>query len=291
MSMRWKSLLKVAAVILIGGLIRFPLEQGYTAQMQEAGHLEKPLELSLRDDLGQSAFLATLGGFRGPVATLFAIEAVGAWQECNWGVVDSRYALCNKLQPKEVAYWTERAWMAGINAPHNYKYRLHLTPQVLQMRLCQQEARAISILREGIQHCPDSYTLYDTLGEMLSDSRKALTRDFAGAYEAFTRGSKCPGAPRFMARKADYVLARIPGREAEAWRVAMAGYRRDKLIRYAMLLATLEPVVKTIDPSAILPLELVPHAAQLRQKEAAMRRTDAEPAPVVTSPMLPQSPK
>ena len=289
MNIRWKSMLGTAGIILAGGLLRLPVEHSYTGEMQAAQLLEKPLELSLRDELGQSAFLAILGGFRGAVANFTALEAMDAWQQANWGVVDSRYALCNKLQPRESSYWDERAWHAGTNAPHNFGYRTRMQPGMREMRIRQHQEHAIEVLREAIQHCPESYTLYDRLGQYLGDDRQESIPDYTAAYEAFKRGAECRQAPAFMARRADYALARVPGRELEAWRALLKGYYATKLQRYAQLLATLEPVVRRLDPSALLPAEVSRHAEALRAAEVLQRSKFAPPPPVISTPSLPST--
>lgn len=70
MSIRWKSLLLALALIAAVGAIRLPLEQRYTENMRREQLLETPLNLSMRDELGQTFFIAVLGGFRSVVASL-----------------------------------------------------------------------------------------------------------------------------------------------------------------------------------------------------------------------------
>ena len=99
MNIRWKSRALALLVIVAGGVLRLPLEQGYTAEMRRRHLLEEPLDVSMRDELGQTFFIAVLGGFRSVVASILELKTITPWQQSNWGVVDEFYAICTKLQP------------------------------------------------------------------------------------------------------------------------------------------------------------------------------------------------
>ena len=52
--------------LLVSGLARLPMEHAFAKELKTAELSEERLNLSLRDELGQSFFIAVLGGFLGP---------------------------------------------------------------------------------------------------------------------------------------------------------------------------------------------------------------------------------
>src|SRR5262245_7111025 len=120
MKHRWKSICLALLIIAAGGGARLHMEQAYTKGMQKAGLLETPLNLSMRDELGQTLFIAVLGGFRSVVASIVELKAITPWQLSNWGVVDELYSICTRLQPKEPYYWETRGWHLAVNARDTY---------------------------------------------------------------------------------------------------------------------------------------------------------------------------
>ena len=100
MSIPPRRILLALAIIVAGGVLRLPFEQARTRDLQGRGILEPPLSASLRDELGQSFFIAVLGGFRSVVASLVELKTIRPWQERQWGLVDEYYAI---LGPEGVA--------------------------------------------------------------------------------------------------------------------------------------------------------------------------------------------
>ena len=267
MSIPPRRILLALAIIVAGGVLRLPFEQAHTRDLQGRGILEPPLSASLRDELGQSFFIAVLGGFRSVVASLVELKTIRPWQERQWGLVDEYYAICNKLQPREWHYWDLRAWHAGFNAADNYQYESVRSPAVKTMKSRQAFVKAIGLIEEGLRYNPKVYQLYERL-RLLNTSELNPEPDFLAASRACELGAACPGAPPYLRRFAAYHLADVPGRELEAWRRLMDLYRSedpmDRSPSVGLRLAVLEPIVSKLDPSAMLPPEIAPHAVRLR---------------------------
>ena len=283
----------VMAIILlaVAGVARLPFEQKRTRELQARGILEPPLNASLREELGQSFFIAVLGGFRSVVASLVELKTIQPWQEAQWGLVDEYYAICNRLQPREWHYWDQRAWHAGINASDHYRYEVTRNPALQGLKTRQAMAKAIAVVREGIGYCPDVHQLYERL-RMLEISELNPEPDQLAAARACERGAQCPGAPPYLARFAAYHLAEVPGHELEAWRRLLAFYRSGEAMnrapRVVLLLAVLEPTVKRLDPSAMLPPELEAEAPRLRALYRS-RMEQLKRKQAVVKPLLPGS--
>jgi len=227
MRLRWKKIALAFAVIVAGGAVRLPLEQHHTAELRAQHLLEPPLRLSLRDELGQSLFIATLGGFRSPVASVMELRAVTPWMKGDWGAVEENYALCTRLQPREEHYWDIRAWHQACNARDDYLWESRLT-EANRERLAQQSVEnGIRILEEGLERLPDSWKLHERLAYY---SRMEYNQhpDYRKAVRHYEIASSLPGAPEVYRRFAVYWLTRIPEREREAWDKLLALYHDPK---------------------------------------------------------------
>lgn len=285
-----RRILAALALVAVAGLVRLPFEQARARELQVRGILEPPLSTSLRDELGQSFFIAVLGGFRSVVASLVELKTIRPWQEGQWGLVDEYYAVCNRLQPREWHYWDLRAWHAGVNAADSYQYETAASAVVRTMKTRQAFAKAIAVTEEGIRYNPDVYQLYERL-HLLQTHQLNPAADYLAASRACARGAECPGAPSYLRRFSAYHLAEVPGHELEAWRRMMELYASgDPLNRAPGLvirLAVLHPKVSQLDPSALLPAEIAAQAVRLRaawkESRAAAERRRVE----LHSPSLP----
>jgi hypothetical protein len=285
-----RRILAALVLVAVAGVVRLPFEQARARELQARGILEPPLSTSLRDELGQSFFIAVLGGFRSVVASLVELKTIRPWQEGQWGLVDEYYAVCNRLQPREWHYWDLRAWHAGVNAGDSYQYETAASAVVRTMKTRQAFAKAIAVTEEGIRYNPDVYQLYERM-HLLQTHQLNPAADYLAASRACERGAECPGAPSYLRRFSAYHLAEVPGHELEAWRRMMALYTSgDPLNRAPGLvirLAVLHPKVSQLDPSALLPSEIASQAVRLRaawkESRAAAERRRVE----LHSPSLP----
>jgi len=75
----WRNLQALLLVIAAGALL-LPWQRELRTSATKARFHPVPLGLDLREQIGQSGFLAALSGFRAPVAALLWIEAHGAWK-------------------------------------------------------------------------------------------------------------------------------------------------------------------------------------------------------------------
>jgi len=307
MSLRWKKIALALLLITAAGAARLPVEHRYTQGMREANLLEKPLNLSLRDELGQSFFIAVLGGFRSMVATVMELRSITPWMRGQFGIVEECYALCTKLQPREEHYWDLRSWHQACNARDNYLWDSKLQPANRQAQAQQCVDRGITILREGVTRLPQSWKLWDRLAWYLCMDYNQQP-DRAAAVAAYEKAAAIPGAPGVQRRLAVYQLARIPGREREAWDRLWALYHDpdpvNRMPTVEIELANLfaSQQFREQNPGLALPEELfriltspvglTPQEEKHRQRliEGLQRRRDPEGwrqrAPRISSPTL-----
>lgn len=309
MSIRWKSLGLALAVIIAGGVLRLPLEQRYTAEMRRRNLLESPLKVSMRDELGQTAFIAVLGGFRSVVASIMELRAITPWQRSNFGVVEECYAICTRLQPREVHYWEMRGWHQAYNARDTYRYESRLTEANREIFAQQAIDNGIRIIREGLTWNPNSWKLWDRLADYHSMPWNHKP-DHSAAADYYAKAAAIEGAPGVMRRLHVYQVARVPEREWEAWNKLFALYNsageRDRTLSVEVELLRLYSVEKIFKrhPEAALPPELYQlfSRASLLTEEQQKHRTELTAAmnrrldpgksqprpPQISSPNLPK---
>ena len=111
----FRSLLAILLLAVFGSaLIPWQTELQRTAQ---AAHFRTtPLTLGLREQIGQSGFLAALSGFRAPVAAFLWIDAHTAWERTEWGRMAGLFNTITTLQPHTLLYWDIAAWHMAWNA-------------------------------------------------------------------------------------------------------------------------------------------------------------------------------
>ncbi len=267
-----------AALLLLGcGLVRLPLEHAFAKELKTAELSEPQLNLSLRDELGQSFFIAVLGGFRSVVASLIEIENMDAWHQQNFAKVDAAYALCTKLQPREYHYWDFRAWMSAYNAFDHYKYedltRPGLKPWIHQNLI----DHAIAVLKEGMIHIPDNYHLPQSIAMLTANFEKNQHANYYEASQWYYKAWQIRPERRFLWRNYVYNLAKAPGHELAAWPLLMEAYQsgpfnlpeNDHTPSIRTHMASIFPVVKAALPDAVLPPDVAAEFNTLIEKEKA----------------------
>lgn len=267
-------------ILLLGGLARLPLEIAFARELYTRQLSGERLNLSLRDELGQSFFIAVLGGFRSLVASIIEMQNIDTWQQQNYAKVDAAYALCTRLQPREYHYWDFRSWMSAYNAYNYYKYE-DLTRPGLQPWIRQNLVdHGIAVLKEGMKHLPDDYRLPRSLAMLASDFGRNRHANYEEAAFWYHKAWELRPSHRFLWRNYVYNLARAPGREADAWPLLLEMYesgpppRGDRTPTGITLLARLYPIVKALRPGTTLPPDVAARLPEILAREQA--RLDRE---------------
>lgn len=220
-----KRIVVALAALLLFGAVKFPLEQALDQAHRNAYFRGAHLNLSLREQIGQGAFLAALGGFRGVIADILSLQANEAWQNTQWSRVILLYNQITTLEPRMTLHWEMAAnymafdaSVAALNDPHQPRQAL----RVKASREYIQVGR--DFLERGIRNNPDRHALYSRLGFLLMEKLK----DHQGAYEAYTQAARLPGALGYEERFAAYELSKCPGKEAQAYALLVDLYRKSK---------------------------------------------------------------
>ena len=213
---------KLAAIALFAavGIAKLPLEQRLSDDLHAQGLLENPVGIDMRESLGQMGFAASLGGLRSLVASITYLQAYSAFEDLDWGKVDSLMTITTRLQPREATYWDDAAWHQGWNAASHYLRDENLRAALRSKLFRDHVERGIEIVQEGLRFLPNNKKLLVRLGDLYCD-RKPEPAKAAEAYLA----AYAQGAVRFYERKAAYELVKVNDRAA--WERAYAILKKN----------------------------------------------------------------
>lgn len=204
--------LKAAAVLLLAGagVAKLSFEERFSEELRAQGLLQAPVGMDLRENLGQMGFAAALGGLRSLVASITYLQAYTAFEDTDWGKVDSLMTMTTRLQPREVSYWDEAAWHQAYNAASSYLRNEKLRSALRSKLYRDHVQRGVEILQEGLRFLPGQPKLLAKLGMIYAD-RQQEHRKAAGAFLSAYRN----GANGFYERRAAYELVKLDDREAD----------------------------------------------------------------------------
>jgi hypothetical protein len=281
----WFRFAQVAIVLLLFGAIRVPIEVRLNEEHRAAFFHGAKLNLSLREQIGQLAFLAALGGFRALVADGLWIQAHIDWTRTQWGKMLFLFNNVTALQPRNLMFWEMSAWHMAYNAS---AYAIQDTTQPrMALRLKNQHEYFLvgkGLLERGIENNPDRYNLYEALGTLLKDK----LQDHLNASIQFQKASKFPDSPTYDERFAAYELSYCPGREQQAYEWLLRLYNMGEKERLPTLCTRLKYLQEELNipesqriniPDTMLPRR--PPIANPQPKPAAQQ-------PAQTTPPSPQ---
>jgi hypothetical protein len=204
----------VLIIVLATGATKFPFEHGLAATHQQLRLRSTTFDLSLREQIGQGAYIAALSGFRALVADILFIQAQAAWERTEWGRVLLLFRQATTLQPHSILFWDMAAWHMAWNASVAALNDRTQPRQALRVK-AQREYFALGkdFLERGIRNNPDEPQLYDSLARLYRDKY----RDHEKASNYYALAASCAGAPSYELRFAAYELSYCEGRENEAY--------------------------------------------------------------------------
>lgn len=212
--------LAALALFIAGGIAKLPLEQRLSVDLHANALLEEPVGIDMRENLGQMGFAASLGGLRSLVASITYLQAYSAFEDVDWGKVDSLMTITTRLQPREAIYWDDASWHQAWNAASHYLRDENLRSALRNKLFRDHVDRGIEIATEGLRYLPDNRKLLVRLGDIYYDRKPDPTK----AAEAYL-AAYAHGAQRFYERKAAYELVKVNDRAA--WERAYAILKKN----------------------------------------------------------------
>lgn len=190
------------------------------------------LTLDLREKIGQSAFIAVLGGFRSVIADLLFIDAYSAWERTDWTNLLLRLRQATELQPHAILFWEIAGWHMAWNAGTAALEDDSKSPAARRRLQHEYIELGKDFLVRGSAHNPDDPKLYEALARLYRDK----LHDHARAAENFDIASHLSGHASYDERFSAYELSLCEGREREAYDRLRGLYQRGEKQRLPRLL-------------------------------------------------------
>ncbi len=230
-------LLILVVAVLAFGAARLPLEHGLLEQHHALHFQGVDFNLGLREQLGQTAFVAALSGFRSVVADGLFIEAQVAWENTEWGRVLLLYRQVTTLQPRSVLFWDMAAWHMAWNASAAALNDRTVPRQALRVKAAREYYDiGRDLLERGIRYNPDKPQLYESLARLYQQKYN----DHLHASQMYAKAAQLPNAPSYDKRFAAYELSYCEGHEKEAYAELRRLYDMGERERLPTLLARLK---------------------------------------------------
>ena len=208
-----------ALALLAAGGALLALPSARVATMETALGLIRPLPPQERGDaLAQRLSFLTLGGLRALTAELLTADATDAWLVQDWPRAQKRWRQITTLAPQRPNYWMRAARDMTRNAVAHALGRKDLEPPAKAALAQAYLESGERFLLDGAASNPQNPLIWLELGNMYENT--ARRPQFAKAAEAYSRALEL-GAPPMYRRWVFYNLARIRGREQEAYDLGM----------------------------------------------------------------------
>lgn len=206
------------------GVAKVPLEDAMAHSLRAQRLQMPPPDLGWQENFGQMV-ISTLGGLRNLVASVTYLEAYGAWENLDWGRVDTLMALTTRLQPTEPTYWDEASWHMAYNAASNYLKDKDLRFAIKHKLYRDHVQRGIAILEEGLKFNPEDPLLLQRLGEIYQNRQPDPRLSAKYFLEAHKHGAR-----DFYERVAAYQLVKLSDRASweQAYEILKRYYDHGK---------------------------------------------------------------
>lgn len=220
-----RKLLVVIVALTVFGALRLVPEHRFTRSLRQSGLLSRPIDIELREKLGQNGAVVALGGLRTLVAAMWNLRAFGFFERRDWFRLEEAFEAIVTLAPRTVYYWDTGAWHIAYNASADFKQDEKLPPLRRRQKELGAIERGIAMFEQGIRNNPDSGQLPTRLGYLYVDRLKIV--DFPKAAHYFKMAVD-NGAPGFVERAHLGAIARIPERAGETLALARQLHREDR---------------------------------------------------------------
>lgn len=235
-------------LVLAFGLARLPFERALAHERTAGSVNSVQLDVSLRERVTQNEFIAALGGFRSLVADVLWIEAQTDWEKVEYGKMNLKFGTATTLVPHNTMFWD----MAGWHMAYNASVAVMEDPKEPKLAIKKKRQREYfelgkDYLEHGIANNPQSRDLRIMLGKIEAEK----LGDHLRASAAFDAAAACPHPFGYEKRMAAYELAKVPGRERDAYERLRALHEMGPQER----LPTLETDLRQLEEKLQIPAE------------------------------------
>ncbi len=206
-----------AVLLLAFGVPKVFLEQRLLETQRLHGFQVAQWNKGLRGQIGQMGFVAALSGFRAIMADVVWLKAYSAFERSEWGRMKLLLDSATQLQPKAILFWEMAHFHMAYDAAMSVRLNEDLQPSDALRRRAERQYLQIGeqFLLDGIAFNPDSARLRERLGTLYANR----FHDPSRAADAFLESSRKVGAMDYVRGFAGYQMAKVPGREREAYQL------------------------------------------------------------------------
>ncbi len=212
-----RNLLVIAAVLAVTGYFRMSVEQKFTEDLRERRIVQPRIATSTWGDMGQTSLAGVFGGLRTVMASMLTLKGQGNFEDNEWYDLKKDYEVITTLDPYNEFYWNHGGWHIGYNAASWARANRNFSParrRIMEMDFIE---AGDAFYRKGLKYLPEATSLWFEIGAMWSNEYKRP--DYERAAEAFKMAKDSPNPVH--RRRYLFTLARIPGREIEAYEEAI----------------------------------------------------------------------
>lgn len=212
-----RNLLVIAGVLLGTGYFRMQVEQKFTEDLRERKIVQPRIDTSTWGEMGQTSLAGVFGGLRTVMASMLSLKAQGNFEENEWYDLKKDYEVITALDPYNEFYWNHGGWHIGYNAASWARSNREFSParrRIMEMDFIE---AGDAFYRKGLEYLPESKSLWFEIGALWSNEYKRP--DLERAAEAFKKASVSSNPVH--RRRYLFTIARIPGREVEAFEEAI----------------------------------------------------------------------
>ena len=198
MSFRIRPILTALGVIVAGGALRMSFEQAVTRDFRQQGLLEEPLDIDVKEKIGQNSMVVALAGLRTLVAAFTHLQATEKFTKTLWNDVEDLCETTVRLSPKTPYYWDMGGWHLGYNASSAYRSDSKLPKLRADAEARRWVEKGRNFFERGARNNPHDWKLWAALGNLCSNN--AFFPDDAKAAEAYGKAVATGGAPLSIQR-------------------------------------------------------------------------------------------
>lgn len=238
----------LAVVVLLGaGFLRMPVEKALVERFRREHLLTPPLEIEVREKIGQTSSAVALGGLRTLVASLLHIGSMDEFSRLDADGLADIFETIVQLAPRSRYYWDVGAWHIRTNAPSWTRNDSELPPIRRQTEWRRWIERGNDFLERGLRNNPDDAILWAVAGRHYLDP--FTIPDPAKAEAAFARSIEL-GIGRPHIHRAHLLAMAAAGRNPSETRDRLDALLVERTNRVPTLLALRFALESKLSPPA-----------------------------------------
>lgn len=198
MKSRARSILVALGVIVAAGALRMPFEQALTRDFRQQGLLEVPLEIDVKEKIGQNSMVVALAGLRTLVASFTHLQTTEKFTKALWNDVEDHAETTVRLSPRTPYYWDIGGWHLGYNAASAYRSDREIPKLRAEAEARRWVEKGRQFFERGARNNPAEWRLWVALGNFYSNS--SFFPDDKKAAEAYAKAIAIGGVPASVYR-------------------------------------------------------------------------------------------